>query len=114
MAALRQNLRIDQGATLVFAVDVTNAGVPANITGFTAKMQIRPEPGSPTLYDELTSPSAGITVNPGTSQVVVEIDEADTADYDWDEGYYDLLLTGGGRVYRLMEGRVYVSRSVTV
>lgn len=113
MAAIKQNLRVEQGASFQLVVDVTKAGAPASIAGYTARMQFRKHNTDPEVLDEFTTENGRITVNGTTGQVVVNVPAADTAVYDWSSGEYDLLLTGAGQTYRLLEGHVTVSPSVT-
>lgn len=113
MTALRQDLKVEQGADFRFVVDVALAGAPASIAGFTAKMQVRQYKEDVDFLAEYTTENGTVTVNASTSQVVLNVPAAETADYDWPTGLYDLVLTGGGKSYRLMEGRVTVSPSVT-
>lgn len=113
MTALRQDLKVEQGADFRFVVDVALAGAPASIAGFTARMQVREYKEDDVFLAEFTTENGSITVNGSTSQVVLSVPAADTADFEWPTGLYDLVLTGGGKSYRLMEGRLNVSPSVT-
>lgn len=113
MPAIKQDLKVEQGADFRLVVDVTLAGVPASISGYTARMQVREYKSEDTMLAEYTTENGTITVNGSTSQVVLNVAANLTTAYDWTVGYYDLLLTGAGKTYRLMEGKVQVSPSVT-
>lgn len=113
MPAIKKNLKFEQGASFQLVVDVAASGAPAAIAGFTAKMQIRQYRSDLEALAEYTTENGIITVNGGTSQVVVTVPAAQTETYEWTDGEYDLVLTGAGKTYRLIEGRVTVSPSVT-
>lgn len=113
MTAVKQNLKVERGADFRLVVDVTQSGAPASIAGFTAKMQVREYHSSDDVLAEYTTENGNITVNGSTSQVTVNVSGTETAGYVWPGGAYDLVLKGGGKSYRLMEGQVTVSPSVT-
>lgn len=115
MPATEVHLEIEQGATLEIVVGVFLGGVIVNITGYTAKMQIRPDKDSSTVLAEYSSPSDAITVDGLNGQVVVSVPFAETAGYAFLEGVYDLELTSqdGQKRWRLVEGNVRVNKEVT-
>lgn len=82
-------------------------GVPIDVTGMTAKMQVRPRMGSDIVLLELTSED-GIALGAGGS-VVVEADEATTSDWDFKGGVYDIKLDDE----RWLEGDFRVKPGVT-
>ena len=112
------DLMIIQGATL----DETftwkdSAGVAVNLTGYTARMQIRNERGGATLYETLTTvPTEGITLGGAAGTIRIERTPVQTGAYTFERGVYDieLTVTATGVVTRLIEGAVVVSRQVTV
>lgn len=108
--AAQRDLEIPAGSTVEFVVDVL--GGPTSMTGYVGSMQIRQLRTDPLPVAELAP--GNITVNPTTRQVTVRIPGGDTALYDFRRGVYDLYITGpGGDPWRLVEGRVTVSQSVT-
>lgn len=113
--AKRVDIRIDQGATWSTVVQVNNAdGSPRNLTGYTAAMHIRTAYGVPTALVELLSPSDGITINALVGQITVTIPAVETAALTTQPGVYDLKITSGAVVERLIEGSVGVFPQVTV
>lgn len=90
-----------------------DAGAPINLTGFTARMQIRtPENGSILL--SLTTENGGIVLGGVAGTITLAITAAATAALDWVYGRYDLeLISAGGEVTPLLEGRVILDREVT-
>jgi hypothetical protein len=109
-----QDIVIAQGSKFEMTVVVTEGGVVKNITGWSARMQIRPARGSSTLYDDFSSPADSLTISGVDGQVLVDIPGSITAAYDWTNGAYDIKLTDtGGEPHRIVEGTVKVDHSVT-
>ena len=112
-------LLINQGATYerIFywqqgcACNVVGGPSPVNLTGYTASMQIRPFPGSSTVYYDATN---DIVLGTLLGTITLTIDATDTEGFTWYQGFYDLLMTSaGGQVTRLVQGPVSVSIGVT-
>lgn len=90
------------------------SGVPIDLTGCTARMQVRPEVESPTVLLELTTANGGITLGgvAGTIELFVS-DDASTL-FTWTAGVWDLEIEfPGGDVRRLAQGSISVSPEVT-
>jgi len=85
---------------------------PVDLTGATARMQIRAGIGGALLL-ELTTENGGLTITgPGT--LVRTLSAAQTAALTWTEGVYDLEVEyADGTVQRYLQGKVTVSREVT-
>lgn len=85
---------------------------PVDLTGTTARMQIRPQIGGPVLL-ELNTENGGLAITgPGTIERTISA--ADTAALTWTEGVYDLEVEyADGTVQRYLQGAVTVSREVT-
>ena len=114
MTAATVNLAIEQGATFVKSL-LWQAGdplAPLNLTGYTARMQIRPSVGSYEVLLELTS-SAGIALGGAAGTIVITITAAQTAAMTKLSGVYDLEMINGAVVTRLAQGTVTVSPEVT-
>jgi hypothetical protein len=108
------NITMDQGAqwTLTVVYEDSN-GNPIDLTGYTAKMQLRRKFDSSTAVLTLQSPSSGIVITPltGTLQLT-----ATTAQMLLIEGgiyVYDLEISLGSVVTRLMMGSATVRSEVT-
>jgi hypothetical protein len=109
------DVEIDVGATWTLGVTYKDAaGNPINLTGATAKLQVRDAPGGTVLLD-LSSPSGGITITPLAGQIDVTASHTLTGAVTAEAGFYDLLLTlSGGSKVRLLRGRARFVRGVTV
>jgi hypothetical protein len=85
---------------------------PVDLTGATARMQIRDKPGGGLLL-ELSTTSGGLTITgPGT--IARTLSATATAAITWASAVYDLEVTyADGTVHRYFEGPVTVSPEVT-
>lgn len=109
------NLTIEQGAT--FAPPVItwslSSGTPVDLTGWTAKLQIRPSVDSDILLIELNTENSRITLGGVAGTVQLSIAASDTALFDWNQGTYDLYLYNGSYAKRFLYGNVKVVKAVT-
>ncbi len=87
---------------------------PANLTSYTAALQIRSLPSSPTKVLDLTTENGGITITGSEGKVAVHATAAQTAAIDDGVYVYDCEITSvSGVVTRLVQGQVVVSPEVT-
>lgn len=114
MAAGQYDIYIEQGAT--YQLNCTykdSSGSVIDLTGYTARMQIREKKSSTTKLLDIST-SDYITLGGVAGTVVVEVPAATTAAMDFSRGVYDLELeSSGGIVTRLLEGAVEFSKEVT-
>lgn len=125
MAAGRYSFIVEQGSTKQFEVIYKDStGSPIDLTGYSARMQIRPSAGSSTLYATLSSSlwadGTGLNLQglsgtkPYTSgSIGVIISAATSSLFDFGEASYDLELYSGSTVTRILEGKVKLSKEVT-
>lgn len=116
MAAFKLNLGIDQGATFVKNVTwkTGKPATPVDLTGCTARMQIRPKVDSADVLVSLTTENGGITLGDAAGTVAIRIEADATEDFTWKGGVYDLEIEfADGTVRRLLAGSVSVSPEVT-
>jgi hypothetical protein len=108
------NLIIDQGAHFERLMTITNPdGSEYDLTGYTARMQIRTEIDADDIMCELTTANGRIELGDEEGTVRLIIESAVTETFD-DEGVYDLeLIDSDGKVYRLLKGKVKVELEVT-
>lgn len=109
--AANYDITIEQGATFTFTLTVTGV----NLTGYTARMQGRTSHAATAKVFDLSSPSTGIVVTPGTnSTIAVTLTATQTAAFNAPlEGVYDLEYTDGTVVQRILEGTFRVTPEVT-
>lgn len=121
MALATVSLEIDQGADWWHEwkwslEDDNGVQTPVNLTGYTARMEIRPKAASGTLLaraHSTLSTDGTITVD-ALGVVRVEFTAAVSSEWRWTSGVYDLeLVSPGDEVTRLVEGSVTVRPEVT-
>ena len=113
MPAAIYDFEIEQGADydkpLVWK---DSTGNPVNLTGYTARMQLRPSVSSETVLLELTTKNGGITLGGATGKITLHFTEANTSPLV-KGGVYDLEMIIGGKVKRLVQGAISLSKQVT-
>jgi hypothetical protein len=121
-APARLDLDCYQGAswdyTLTWKTTAGGVATPVNLTGYTARLQVRETYASDTSILSLTSGS-GITLGGTAGTILLEASAATTAGIATvsapsDQYIYDLeLVSGAGYVTRLVEGNFTVRMEVT-
>lgn len=87
---------------------------PVDITGFTARMQIRESVDAADPFLSLTTENGGIALGGAAGTITLTISSTGTAALSQSSGVYDLeMIDGDGIVSRLLEGSVLISREVT-
>lgn len=109
------DILIEQGATFLKTfIWKDSEEEPVDITGYTARMQIRRKKSSTSAEYSATTENGGITLGDTAGTVVVTIPATDTAEFEFTKGVYDIeLVDPQGGVTRLIEGGVEVSKEVT-
>lgn len=112
----RQKLEILQGQTLD-DLKTWKAGdppVPVDLTGCTARLQIRERIDSPGILLELTTENGGIELGGTAGTIRTRMSAAETAALTWRSGVYDMEIEfPGGIVRRVLAGSAVVSPEVT-
>jgi hypothetical protein len=87
---------------------------PVDLTGYTARMQVRASAAATAVLLDLTTENGGITLGGTDGTITCTSSATQTAALTFGTGVYDLeLVDGSGVVTRLAEGSVCVSREVT-
>lgn len=125
MTAVTLNISIDQGAdwkdTLVlYQPAPVNTPIESmevmNLTGYTARMQIRASHMNETVLADLTSVNGGLTITPLMGKIDRHLTAAKTQTIVLTNtpAVYDLeLVASNGEVTRLVQGSVFISPEVT-
>lgn len=115
MTAVNYDITIEQGATFQLnLVWKAPAGTPIDLTGYTARMQVREKVTSTTPLLTLTTENGGIALGGAAGTIAVTAAATLTDDIAVKRGVYDLeLVSAGDVVTRLIEGCVTVSPEVT-
>jgi hypothetical protein len=124
MAAARYSFTIEQGATTNIQITWQDESGSVNLSGYGARMQMRPSATSETIYLSLSSSlqtdgtglnmsgSDGLTAVQSGS-IGIYISAATSSLLNFDTAYYDLEMVNGNEVTRLLEGQVKLSKNVT-
>ena len=112
----QKNWEVDQNTTFSFIVEYKdNAGAPINLTGSTAKMQVRDTKGGSKLAFTLTSPLGGITIDAPNGKITCKMTPTQTNKLFYPKSAYDLMvIDSNGNKVKLIEGFLTLSRSVTI
>lgn len=130
MSAGRYPLYIEQGANLDFEVQyLDSTGAPVNLTGYGARMQIRPSVDSTTSFLTLSSSlqpdGTGLNMSgshsqkpPTSGSIGIFISSCTSSMLNFTEAVYDLEIFvpyegGCNYVTRLIQGPVRLSKEVT-
>lgn len=109
----KYNMVCPQGATFTKQMTYNIDDVPVNLTGYTARMQVRENHASATVIVELTTENTRITLGGALGTILLTIPASITEDLVPKEYVYDLELISGTNVYRLVEGKFLVTPEVT-
>lgn len=126
MAAGKYSFILEQGSTFERELTYQDSnGTPIDLTNYSARMQFRPAAGSSTLYLTLSSSlmpdSTGLNMNglsglnPGASGTIgIVISAATSSLLTFEEAAYDLEIYSGSYASRIIEGKVKLSKEVTL
>ena len=115
MTAAALDITIEQGATFSLPLQwfAADGITPIDLTGYTARMQIRKDQGSPVLFDATTA-NGKIVITAAQGKIVVTMTATESVALDTKAAKYDLeAVSGGGIVYRVVEGSVTITPSIT-
>lgn len=103
-----------QGSTFQAGIYVKDKyQTPTDLTGYTFRMQVRATAASSTVLLEITTSNYG-TITASTGKLYWSVPASITAAVAAGIYYYDLeLVSGGGIVKRILEGKFEVSAEVT-
>ena len=109
------NLTIEQGATFKQALLVqAPGGMPMDLAGATARMQLRPSVASDTVLLELTTANGRLTIDAAQGRIDMLVQATETNTLPAAAAVYDLELElSTGEVLRLVRGTVQVVQGVT-
>ncbi len=110
MAAGKYNITIDQGSDFSIQLTVKESGTAKNLTGFSARAQLRPTQTSSTLSATFT---CAIT-NASGGVMTMSLPYSTTASLTGGKYTYDLEIYTGSVVQRLIQGTATVRANVTV
>lgn len=109
----KYNLICDQATTFNFQFQVATNDTPWDLTNYTGVMTVRPFIGSSTTTLVASTANGRMTLN-STGFVTVTVSASVTAGISAGRYVYDLVLTSGSTVTRLLEGKFTVTGAVTI
>jgi len=113
MTAGIYNFTLDQGSVFYINLQYEDPdGNPINLTGNTARMQLRRQYSTPAVLT-LTTGGGGIVITGATGNIAIEITDEQTETLEGGFYLYDLELNNGGVISRLIQGTITVSPQVT-
>jgi uncharacterized protein YndB with AHSA1/START domain len=112
----QKNFEVDQNATFSFVVEYKDDnGNAIDLTGASAKMQVRDVKGGTKLAVTLTSPSGGIVINGPLGKVTVTLTPTQTNKLFYPKSVYDIMVVdSNANKIKLLEGFITLNRSVTI
>lgn len=112
----QKNWEVDQNTTFRFVLEYKDSnGDAVDLTGASAKLQVRDTKGGSKLAFTLTSPSGGIVIDPANGKLTITMTPTQTNKLFYPKSSYDLMLIdAAGTKTKLVEGFLTLSRSVTI
>ena len=110
----RYNLTVYKGTTFQLKPVWKIGGVPVDLTGYTADMQVRAATDTAIIV-ELSTTNGRITIDAAYGRINLYISATDTAALTAGAYQYDLNLTNSvdGTVYKILQGAFTIAASVT-
>lgn len=108
------NITCDQGATFTRVITIfePDGETPYDLTGYTARMQVRRQVDENDVLIELTTENGRIALGGVAGTVTLSISAEDTAGLV-DDGVYDLEIISGANVHRVLKGLFRLDYEVT-
>ena len=114
MPAATYDMILDQGSTFSNVIQITDSEeTPLNLTGFTARMQVRPSVSSSTVLLELTNANSRITITAAEGKINLSVDAATTSGLTPGNYVYDLETVNGSVVERILQCSFLIRAEVT-
>ena len=103
---------VDNASDTSFLLEVRDPNEEKfDLTGYTAKMELRPYPKSEVVYDSLTTENGRLEII--DSDVAIYFPAKVTANYSFPKACYDLIIQFEGKQWRIAEGLIVFRKEVT-
>jgi hypothetical protein len=108
------NFKTPQGSTFTRTIVYKVDSSAVNLTGYTARMQVRKSVNDSSILLSLATSTGEIVITGGTGTITLTVAASVMAALAAGSWVYDLEITsGGGIVSRLIEGKFIVTPEVT-
>lgn len=110
----KYNMVCPQGATFNKVMTYSINGVDVDLTGYSARMQVREKYNSTTKNLDLTTSNGGIVLGGEDGTITINVTATQTAALVAKDYVYDLeIVSSSNIVTRLIEGKFIVTPEVT-
>jgi hypothetical protein len=109
----KYNLVCDQATTFNFQFQIKNDSTPWDLTGYSGTMTVRPFVGATTTTVVASTANGAMVLTALTGRINVTLSAATTGAISAGRYSYDLVLTSGATVTRILEGKFIVTGAVT-
>jgi len=106
---------IEQGADFFWTLTYKdNIGTPVDLTGYSARMQVREDYSSPLALVDISTDSGEVTLGGAAGTIHIHLSAVETSALDFTTAKYDLEIADSqGVVTRLLQGAVTLSHEIT-
>lgn len=101
------------GYTAYQSGGVVEYNLPVSLTGYTARMQLRPKVASEEILLELTTENGGIEIDPVASTIKIIVSATQTQALTFSSCVYSLEMVKSGKVTQLVSGSISLEKEVT-
>ena len=110
----KYNIVCPQGSTLSQQMTYSIDDVPVNLTGYSARMQVREKYASTNTELDLTTANGGIVLGGSAGTITINVNASATGELVAKDYVYDLELVSSSLIVtRLIEGKFIVTPEVT-
>ena len=109
----KYNLVCEQATTFNFQFTIKNDSTPWDLTNYTAVMTVRPFVGASTTTVVASTANGAMVLTALTGRINVTLSATTTGAIAAGRYSYDLVLTSGATVTRILEGKFIVTGAVT-
>lgn len=117
------DLQLSKGVTFKAVFNYRDSdGNPVNLSGYSARMQVRRGYDDTELLVSLTSEEpytsdGDITIDNSESSITVYIPSSVTSTFDWSIALYDILLISPNQnadIEKIAKGKIFCNKTVTI
>lgn len=110
----KYNMMCPQGSTFNQVLTYSVDDVLVNLTGYSARMQVKEKHSSTVKQLDLTTSNGGIVLGGALGTITINASSTQTSAISAKEYVYDLELLYGSTVIRIIEGKFIVTPEVTI